>query len=419
MPKITQKMLNGYAGKPQVKGTIIRDTELKGFGLRISPKGAISFIVEARPRGVGGSAKRITVGKYPAFSLVQAREEAREALRILYAGKDPKAVKKSQIDISKEAQEWTLERVFNEMLERRDLKASTRKDYIQGLHYAYSEYLSKPIQSITRADVEKVYWSITKGQNGSDGSLSSAQRTSRILSSVMSYAKGIELSNGDRLITQNPVEVLKDKGVKRTLPRKVTVIPPEELKVILDRLHILTVGQFGDDTIRTNKSFLRAFYVLALTGARKMEVFTLRKEDVHLDTTSPYVQFNDTKNHQVHYVPLTESLLLIIQNAMETDGPWLFPGADVKHHIENPAKAVKRYLGGYSLHDLRRTFLTVGSEIGVDTMALKKLVNHKTSDITEGYIIQRKEQKLKLTLAHFETIQAEMLSLSHVFPDLS
>lgn len=45
--------------QPQAKTYIVFDTELKGFGARVTPKGHISYILEYRPGSGGrGTAKR-------------------------------------------------------------------------------------------------------------------------------------------------------------------------------------------------------------------------------------------------------------------------------------------------------------------------------------------------------------------------
>ena len=47
----------------------------------------------------------------------------------------------------------------------------------------------------------------------------------------------------------------------------------------------------------------------------------------------------------------------------------------------------------FTLHDLRRTFITVAESLEISAYALKRLVNHKMSrDVTAGYIISDVER---------------------------
>src|SRR5208282_5742484 len=72
MPKITAKFIEGEVSFSEGSQHIIRDDELKGFGLRVS-KGCVSFIVE---RKVGDRVRRVTLGKYGAMTPDQARKQA-------------------------------------------------------------------------------------------------------------------------------------------------------------------------------------------------------------------------------------------------------------------------------------------------------------------------------------------------------
>src|SRR5215204_3106045 len=67
---------------PRDKTTIHYDAELKGFGLRITPAGARSWIVEYRPNGGGRgvATKRLTLGSAATLTIEEARRKAREML---------------------------------------------------------------------------------------------------------------------------------------------------------------------------------------------------------------------------------------------------------------------------------------------------------------------------------------------------
>ena len=52
------------------------DTRLKGFGVRVSPSGSVSWILQKRFGGRGGRAIRYVLGNSPSMSLVQARAQA-------------------------------------------------------------------------------------------------------------------------------------------------------------------------------------------------------------------------------------------------------------------------------------------------------------------------------------------------------
>src|SRR5712671_1004768 len=73
--------------------TIFYDTDLTGFGLKASPTGALSYIVEYRP-GAGGrrvSKRRMVIGTPKNLTPEGARNQASSILARVRLGEDPAA----------------------------------------------------------------------------------------------------------------------------------------------------------------------------------------------------------------------------------------------------------------------------------------------------------------------------------------
>ncbi len=60
--------------------TILRDSKLKGFGVRIHPSGKISYFIEPT---INGKSKRKVIGKYPDVSVAEAREVGKSRINEL------------------------------------------------------------------------------------------------------------------------------------------------------------------------------------------------------------------------------------------------------------------------------------------------------------------------------------------------
>ncbi len=72
---------------PPKNGRIeIRDSRVTGLCLRVTNKGVKSWSLFYRFEGRN---RRMTLGKWPLVDLSEAREEARNALEVVRAGKDP------------------------------------------------------------------------------------------------------------------------------------------------------------------------------------------------------------------------------------------------------------------------------------------------------------------------------------------
>jgi integrase len=83
---------------------------------------------------------------------------------------------------------------------------------------------------------------------------------------------------------------------------------------------------------------------------------------------------------------------LLERRHAEAAGAFVFPGDGKEGHIVEPRKQVLRVSResgvDFRVHDLRRTFATVAESLDIPAYALKRLLNHKTSnDVTAGYII--------------------------------
>lgn len=87
------------AFKPKVKRYEVHDLLCPGFSLRVFPTGRKVFTVKYR---YGLKQRRLPIGVHPRISLVQARDKALEALRLVDEGIDP-AARRRQLGMNVEA----------------------------------------------------------------------------------------------------------------------------------------------------------------------------------------------------------------------------------------------------------------------------------------------------------------------------
>jgi hypothetical protein len=95
MVKITKRAVDTLAAR--AKPYIAFDSEVKGFGCGVMPSGSKTFVLEYRP-GSGGrlvAKKRLTIGRYGAMTVEQARAAALTALARIRLGSTRKPKKRA------------------------------------------------------------------------------------------------------------------------------------------------------------------------------------------------------------------------------------------------------------------------------------------------------------------------------------
>lgn len=150
MPKITSKTIKSAHLKSNKSSSafFIRDSELKGFALRVFPSGTIKYIVEI---WYNKRSHRKTLGSYPVLSLKDARQEALSFIRSVQLGQVEEKPKQKQV---------TLNALFDNYIKGDRLKPSTKKSYKDVVHLYLKDWLKKPVSSISKQMIEKRFYRI-------------------------------------------------------------------------------------------------------------------------------------------------------------------------------------------------------------------------------------------------------------------
>lgn len=93
---LTKRLIE--AAKPTTRRYEIWDSDVSGFGIRIGVSGSKSFVIRYRAEGGGREAPRryVTVGRFGALTVEQARKKAKELLAAATIGDDPAAERKAK-----------------------------------------------------------------------------------------------------------------------------------------------------------------------------------------------------------------------------------------------------------------------------------------------------------------------------------
>ena len=97
-------------------------------------------------------------------------------------------------------------------------------------------------------------------------------------------------------------------------------------------------------------------------------------------------------------MPLSDFLYDLLSRRYEKKASeYVFPSIDKEGHIIEPRKQTAKVKADsgvmFTIHDLRRTFITIAESLDISAYAVKRLVNHKmTNDVTAGYIVSDVER---------------------------
>ncbi len=364
---------------PESGQVFLRDAKLKGFGLRIMASGARAFIVEKR---VDGKVRRMTIGRYGELTCEQARKEALKLLGQLAVGHNPIAERERE-----RMRTLTLEQVFDDFVKQRNLKERTLYDYRRLVEVAFGAWKSRPFVGITKAVVLKLHHELGETRGEAYANLSM-----RFLRSLFNFAIAqYEDAFGRALITENPVLRLTQTRAWYRTERRQTVIKVWELDPWFAALEQIRADEH-------NEAQCIADYLefLLYTGLRRQEAAQLTWDRVDFKDRS--IAIADTKNHVPHVLPLSSSALALLERraAIARNG-YVFAG-DGKHgYIVEPKRQIAKVVAAsnvsFTLHDLRRTFITVAESLDIPPYAIKRLVNHKMrNDVTAGYIVSDLER---------------------------
>lgn len=192
-------------------------------------------------------------------------------------------------------------------------------------------------------------------------------------------------------ITQDPSETVAHPKVELTMPK---FLSPLEYRALRD--------------IARNDTRIAAIIELILqTGMRISEVANLKLENIKDDK----IKIESYATQPERTVPLNkraqETLTDYLKERPNTPSPYIFTSKNGKPlAVRNIRAAIDRYMqrseiAGYSVNDLRTTFVVENLKQGVDLVLLSQIVGHKRLSTTERYLelAQIKEPGKKQSLS--------------------
>jgi integrase len=295
---------------PPSGNKIYYDADLKGFGCRVTAKGARAFVLNYRTRN--GRERRHTIGSWPDWSVSAARMEAGDLKKRIDRGEDPMA--EVEADRTAKTVADLCDRYIETHLPRkRESSQKTDRRLIE--KHIRPAMKNLKVADVRFKDVDGLHQAMTR-----DGTPWQANRTIALLSKMFSLAIKWEWrSQGDG----NPC-----KGVERNPePKRKRYLSPSEIRALSEAL-----------AAERDQQAANIVRLLLLTGARSGEVRGMRwtyfdAEEgmwagVDLETGKWTKASAHTKQKEWHEVQLPPPALLLLSELRKTadrDAVFVFP----------------------------------------------------------------------------------------------
>jgi integrase len=379
MPKLTKRVVDALRPNPAGKDVFAWDAgdgALKGFGIRMKPSGAASYLVQYRNKE--GRTRRLVLGKKGTLTPDQARRLAAEALRAVAEGDDPSAERRAV-------------RGAISVADLCDLYLADARDRIKNSTLAMDrsriETHVKPligrltVRSLKAADIERMKADIIAGKTArarigrggiATGGAATAARTIGMLGTILEYAR-----TSLKLVKENPA-----RGIKKPPDRK------QRRFLNIEEITELGRAMREAEIAGENTTALGAIRLLLLTGLRRMEALGLRREWV--DSQARCIRFEDTKSGPQLRPIGSEAVRLIDAQRGGYRSGWVFPSAHGGGHLVGLPKILERIcnragLGGVTIHVLRHSFAATAAEMGFSELTIAGLLGHSVPGITARY----------------------------------
>lgn len=367
------------------KGQILfSDSELRGFYLVVGSQSK-TYIAQ---KDIRGRSVRITIGRHGHFTPEQARKIAKEKLHLMAQGINPNVIEKET-----RAKEVTLREVLETYLAtRKSLGERTKADYIWHVNKYLSDWMDKMMSQIGRDEISARHIYV-----GGNHGHRAANHVMHILRALFNFAHVTY-----DICEVNPVIYLSKTKAWFPQKRRKTYIKPHQLKAWWSGVQGLQ-----NDTMRD------FFTLLIFTGLRRSEAASLKWDDI--DFKDKTITIAETKNGDALTLPVGEYLQSMFEARRKRYGNhvFVFPGTGEDGYLHEPKKGINRIIKAsgvtFSCHDLRRTFITIAESLDISAYALKRLINHRSTDITGSYIIADAE-RLRIPVKKIEQFILEKVA---------
>jgi integrase len=383
--RITKRVVDAL--KPQAREFAVWDSKLSGFGVRVRPTGAMSYVVVYRAgSGRGAPVRRYTIANVGKATPEGARRRAKTILGAVAHGHDPAAEKVTErgtLTVSELADRFMSEHVEHKR------KRGTAVFYRHLLDTIIKPELGAiKADKVTRTQIARLHGSLKKTPFQANrvlaviGSMYAFAGRAGVVPEGVNPARRIEQfkeHRRERFLTGAELQQLGSairEAETKGIPWDVDERKPRAKHLPKAKNRFTKIGPFAAAAIR----------LLLFTGCRLREILHLKWEQVDLERGLLFLADSKTGRKTV----ILNAPALAVLAGLDRLGSYVVPGdnpekprADLKRPWEAVAK--RAGLSGVRLHDLRHTYASFGAGGGLGLPIIGKLLGHSQASTTQRY----------------------------------
>lgn len=391
--KLTKR--NVDAAQAGDRDTFLWDTELKGFGLKITKAGRKVYVIQYRMPMPGKpmskvAPKRYTIGEHGSpWTPEKARDHAGKLLGLVDQGKDPAALERAEREEEENRRKEeearkksTLETGLEDFLTRRVRGQLVKAKAVESLLRTKipTAWLLRQVTDIQADDIQAAIDDMVAANKAG-----AAREFRKHLNAMFGFFASRPSTYG---LAKNPVA---HTGVDATYVPGKRALSKDEL------------AEVWRATESLGYPFGPFFQLLILTGQRLREVAEAQWSEFSADGiwTIPGQRCKNGKEHLVHVSPQAKAILDTLPRVPspdnpDTDSPFLFSTtgrtpisgfSKAKAHLDKAIAQARTKAGNsttmppWKPHDLRRTLATGLADKGTAVHVVEKLLNHNPASM--------------------------------------
>jgi len=392
-----------------VKYQLIDSTRDRGVGrliVNVFPSGTKEFSYKYN---IGGKRHYISLGRYPALSLVNARKAIIPFINLLVGGLDPKTEiekekKTKELEDNLKSSQGSIKQLFHAYTNK--MKMDKKRTYIAVLKSLEKEVYPVISENTKAKDVTREQMKLVIANLIERNAVTQSNRVRSYLMAAFNYAllhdndPAVLIQNINFGIKNNPVMgIPKQKNGERIGNHYLSI---DDTKYLLSTfIHTPKVGYQFDALLKL------CFYT---GGQRPYELCTSSWENLNWEEKTLLITEDYSKNKTSHLIPLTETALLILKGleSKSKGSKFIFSQENLlKHSLTTSlSRGVALYceinpgFDKFIPRDIRRTCKTLMGEIGVSKDIRDRLQNHALNDVSSkhydryDYLLEKREALL-------------------------